>query len=286
MNKYLIIAARWCYQWVRPRPQFYHKVSESGVTTQKREVPLIVSLTSFPARKKIVSYTIETILSQTVKPDRVILWLAGEQFPKKEAELPSRLLKLRKYGLEIMWTDDIRSFKKLIPTLQLCPEAVIVTADDDVYYPPTWLEKLYNAYRAESDCIFCHKCVKLETDESGSLKPYNDWTTSRENFKDGSFSLMQIGSNGVLYSPHCLYKDVLRKDIFMEKALDADDIWFWAMASLAGTEVKVVNEPIDPLEGVFSIVPTSLWERNQQGNNDQVLQSLFQVYPTLRERIS
>lgn len=284
MNKYLNIAARWCYQWIRPRPKFYHKVNYSGVTAQKREVPLIVSLTSFPSRKKMVPYTIETILSQTVKPDRVILWLADEQFPKKEEELPRHLLKLREYGLEIIWTKDIRSFKKLIPALQICPDAVIVTADDDVYYPPTWLEKLYNEHKMHPDCIFCHKGVKVGTNENGSLKPYNEWTSSIES--DNASLIMQIGSNGVLYPPRCLHEDVTREDIFMNNAANADDIWFWTMAMLAGTPVKVVNEPLDPLEGVFSVVPVSLWDNNRMGNNDKVLQALIGFYPKLIERLS
>ena len=285
MIKYLNLALRWLYQWIRPRPIFYHKVTSIGVTTQEREVPLVVSLTSFPRRKKMVPYTIETILSQTVKPDRVILWLADEQFPKKERELPKHLLRLREYGLEIMWTKDIRSYKKLIPSLQLCPDAVIVTADDDVYYPPTWLEKLYDGYKEQPRMIYCHKCVKVETDEDGNLRPYNNWATMSSHDKVGSFLNMQIGSNGVLYPPYSLYKDVTREDIFMNNALDADDIWFWAMALLVNTTIKVVNEPLDPLEGVFSIMPVSLWDENRQGNNDRVIQKLIKLYPKLGELI-
>ncbi len=281
MKKYVTILLRWLYQWIRPRPVFYHKVKNVGVTTQKRDVPLVVSLTSFPKRKKMVPYTIETILSQTIKPDRVILWLADEQFPNKEKELPQHLLRLQEYGLEIRWTNDIRSFKKLIPSLCLCPDAIIVTADDDVYYPPTWLEKLYNEYREQPRSIYCHKSVKVETDEDGNLRPYKEWATIRTNDKVGSFFNMQIGSNGVLYPPHSLYKDVTREDIFISSALDADDIWFWAMALLADTTIKVVKDPLDPLEGVFSIEPISLWDNNRQGNNDLVLHNLIELYPKL-----
>ena len=55
--------------------------------------PLIIaSLTTFPQRINIVSETIKTILAQSIKPDKVILWLAEEQFPQKETELPERSL--------------------------------------------------------------------------------------------------------------------------------------------------------------------------------------------------
>ena len=63
--------------------------------------------------------TIKTLLKQTVKPDKVVLWLAEEQFPQKENELPSELLELQNFGLTIKWCTDIRSYKKLIPAFNV-----------------------------------------------------------------------------------------------------------------------------------------------------------------------
>lgn len=102
---------------------------------QKRKEEIIVSLTSFPGRIHLVHKTIQTILLQSVKPDLVELWLAKEQFPNYEKDLPNELTNLIQYGLKICWCSDYRSFKKLVPSLQEHPDAIIVTADDDVYYP-------------------------------------------------------------------------------------------------------------------------------------------------------
>ena len=85
----------------------------SGITDVKRERKVIVSLTSFPARIDTVYITIKSILMQSLKPDLIILWLAHEQFPQKENELPRNLLELKKYGLAIEWCYDIKSYKKL-----------------------------------------------------------------------------------------------------------------------------------------------------------------------------
>ena len=79
----------------------------SGVNNNKRDTKVIVSLTSFPARIDTVYITIRSILMQSLKPDIIILWLAQEQFPEKEKELPYNLLKLKKYGLTIEWCHDI-----------------------------------------------------------------------------------------------------------------------------------------------------------------------------------
>ena len=56
-------------------------VKDIGVTNNKRDTKLIVSLTTFPGRINSVHKTISTLLTQTLKPDEVILWLAEAQFP-------------------------------------------------------------------------------------------------------------------------------------------------------------------------------------------------------------
>ena len=54
-----------------------------GLNTEKRDELYIVSLTSFPARMEDIWITIETILRQSFKPDKIILWLGQDKFPGK-----------------------------------------------------------------------------------------------------------------------------------------------------------------------------------------------------------
>src|SRR5699024_12638905 len=52
------------------------------------------------------------LLRQTYPPDKIILWLAKEQFEGRNT-LPNNLLDLEKRGLEIVFCDeDLRSHKK------------------------------------------------------------------------------------------------------------------------------------------------------------------------------
>jgi hypothetical protein len=48
----------------------------------------IASLTSFPARINHTYISIECLLRQSVNPDRIILWLAEDQFPNQLNDLP------------------------------------------------------------------------------------------------------------------------------------------------------------------------------------------------------
>ena len=70
------------------RWQFYkHTVrfNRSGLnTTEQRPRKIIASLTSYPARINIVPYVIASILNQTMKPDKIILWLGNDRFPDEK----------------------------------------------------------------------------------------------------------------------------------------------------------------------------------------------------------
>lgn len=93
------------------------KFKDIGITKNKRKTKLIVSFTSYPARIYYLPYVVYSLLIQSVKPDKLILWLAKEQFPNLENDLPQSLLKLKNNGLTIKWCRDIKSYKKLIPAV-------------------------------------------------------------------------------------------------------------------------------------------------------------------------
>jgi hypothetical protein len=83
---------------------------------------IIISLTSYPARIETVVKTIRTLLNQTKKPKKILLWLALEQFPNRESELPCELQSMVGEGLIIEWCKDLKSFKKLIPAIKKYPD--------------------------------------------------------------------------------------------------------------------------------------------------------------------
>ena len=65
---------------------------------------------------------IETILSQSIKPDKVILYLSKVQFPRLEDDLPDSLLHMKASGLDIRFVEgDIRSHKKYYYVMQAYP---------------------------------------------------------------------------------------------------------------------------------------------------------------------
>ena len=200
---------------------------------------IIISLTSYPARIDTVHLTIESLLNQSMKADKVILWLAPEQFPNKEADLPRQLLDLRERGLTIDWYHDIKSYKKLIPALKKYPDAIIVTADDDNIYRPDWLKKLYESYLKYPECIHCHRITKFYRDPAG----FQVVAGGKDYHKAPSYLNKLVGLGGVLYPPHCFHKDILNEDLIKRLAPTNDDQWFWVQAALNGYKTRVVDNP-------------------------------------------
>lgn len=246
---------------------------------------IVVSLTSYPARINIVNKTIESLLDQSIKADKVILWLAPEQFPNKEADLPQELLDLREKGLIIDWYHDIKSYKKLIPTLKLYPDAIIVTADDDAIYQKTWLENLYKAYIDEPEMIHCHRAHKILLKHK-KITPYCKWINSSNIFGKSGYSIFFTGLGGILYPPHSLDNNVLNEEDFMNLCPQGDDIWFWANALKNNTKIHLLERAYYNPKLIAGSQETALWQSNIYDNkNDIQILNVVNKYPEILSKL-
>ena len=259
-------------------------VTEYGLTTEKSTPQIIVSLTSYPARIKTVNQCISTILSQSVKPDRVILWLADSQFINKEEDLPEKLLELKKYGLEIRWCEDIKALKKLLPSLREFPQDIIITADDDLYYPHNWLESLYRVYLKNQNCVCCDRISKLKFMDNKILKcgkkDYVPLCSSVPSFLNSIF-----GGSGCLFPPNSVSKEVFNVEMAYKMAYIADDLWLWAMIVLNKTKIVEVNGDKSDFQMIDGTVENSLCRKNKNRDFIKVYKELGEQYPQIIEYI-
>ncbi len=214
-------------------------VTENGLNTEPRDVRVVASLTTFPERISTVKETIKTLLLQTCKPDELVLWLANEQFPSGEESLPKDLLALKEFGLTIKWCKDLRSYKKLVPSLKEYPNDIIITFDDDIYYDKNVIEMLYNSYLKHPNCISTNRANRLKL-KNGKIKVLSVANLYWTRYKDETFKNSVTGCGGVLYPPHCLSDEATDESKFMSIMPTQDDVWFWAMAVLNKTKIRVV----------------------------------------------
>lgn len=199
-----------------------------GVNKVKiRKHKIYCSLTSYGRRVDLVHYTIVSLLMQSCKPDNIILWLDSENWSK--GNIPRSLQRLHKYGLTIKFCDDIKSYKKLVPMLKEDQDAIIVTADDDMFYPYNWFRGLVDAYERNPVNIYCYRADKINLAETGYALTYRQWDLDTKD-EIPSHLIMPVGSLGVLYPPWSLHKDTIDRNMFEELCPHSDDIWFWTMS--------------------------------------------------------
>lgn len=270
-------------------PWYRHKPTACGIEpdTRRYKHELVVSLTSFPARIHLVHFAIYSLLKQSMKPNRVVLWLGEDKFPGREKDLPSALLELKALGLEIRWCKDLKPATKLIPSLREWPEAIIVTADDDLYYPRHWLQSLYRSYLENENNIHSGGVHPIALDADGKPLSYAEWGWNpADSFP--SFQNTQVASFGALYPPHCLHPDVMDGAAFLRVSPSNDDFWFWAMAVRAGTRIQLVPSGRQPPIAIpgGNDTPTLFSLNGKGGGNDLCMANLLRAYPELLSRLA
>lgn len=203
--------------------------------------PLIVSVTSYPPRFSTLSLTLHSLLRQSVQADRTILWIAHADM----SLLPSDVTDLKVAGLEIRATEDIKSYKKVIPALDAFPQAFICTADDDIYYWPTWLERLVEeqlieTVKTKDRVVTCHRAHEIALDERGDIRPYEFWR--QDVFQQAtSILLFPTGMGGVLYPPGTLMHSATDREAAFTLCPNNDDIWLYWIGRRNGATYKTVG---------------------------------------------
>jgi hypothetical protein len=260
----------------------YYKISSpfatSGLAKSKNQVPIIISLTSFPARIDKVWLTIESVLRQKEKADKVLLWLYEGEFQGKYS-LPKNLLRLEKRGLEIRFCDEnLMPHKKYYYTMLEFPTANVVTIDDDMFYPTDLIAKLKLFHKKYPTSILCPITRKIQF-EKGEITEYKNWKYAKEN-SEPLFINLTMGGGGTMFPPNVLHSDVFDLKNLKSLALKADDLWLKIMSLKNKTKVvSMVGEYprfFIPLihEDNISLTDSNIGE----GRNDQIFKSLMEHY--------
>jgi hypothetical protein len=235
---------------------------------------LIISLTSYPRRFDCLPLTLLSLCNQSVKPDRIILWIAHSD----KEQLTEQIKAFEKADVEIRFCEDLKSYKKIIPTLENYPDSYIVTADDDLYYQSNWLEQLLERWKGDDSNVVAHRAHRIMFNNDSFPKPYHTWDWQyRDDITASAYNFPTCGA-GVLYPPNIFHSDVTKRGIFTDLAPNADDIWLYWMARLNGTKFKLTDTTHPLIEWPNSNNET-LWKDNiLKGDNDKQVNNLIQKY--------
>ena len=260
-------------------------IPSEPLNSERRDIIITASLTSFPARIEYVHYAIKSLMLQTCKPDRIVLWLAEEQFPNKK--LPKKLVDLENHGLEILWTKDFYGHKKYIHAVeQQKQNEVVITFDDDIIYPPKSIERLIRKHCEFPKCLVCERAQAINVKEDKLYNPGKWDTISDVGVNMPSYSLNPSPGGGCLIPYGAFYKDAINEEKFRELAYKNDDLWYMFMCAQNGTKIVKTRK----YHKIFSLVEGSqvvqmATENVQQNKNVEIMQGLIEEYPEAWRRI-
>lgn len=253
---------------------------ECGVSDEKYcDTEIIVSLTTYGRRVDDVCFTIESLMQQTRKANRIVLWLDQRD---RDKSLPRTLQLQQARGLEVRYTKDIRSYTKLIPALIAFPDAAIITVDDDLIYEFDILDRIISSYLLDPKSIHACRTHVMKFDKNDNLMSYNDWQMQSYDMNLPKRNFI-TGVGGTLYPPYSLSPEVLNEEVFTAICPTADDVWFTAMALVNGTSVRKVatrsglgedyclNPSVQDM-GLFRI------NTGENGHNDRQISAVFNKY--------
>lgn len=212
------------------------------VLSEKQDQDIIVTLTSYGKRVKgSAVYTIYSLLKQTVRPESIVLWLDEKEYGKDN--LPSVLVFLEKYGLEVRFANDIGPFTKIIHALRAFPDKHLITVDDDIYYSENFIEEMRMAHNIHPKAIVSGWAKVPEKDSDQRLKPYTDWPEYHhvnDDFEYDTKTLFPLGWAGVLYPAHTFDEEVANEEVFTRLCPKADDIWLYVMGVRCEAEKRIL----------------------------------------------
>jgi hypothetical protein len=218
------------------------------------------------------------MLNQTVKPQKIILWLGEEQFPKGEKGLPNNLLELIPLGLEIYFCEDIKAHKKYFFSFQKYADSHVVTVDDDVIYPRNLLEILVRTQQDHPNSVIANRVRTMEKGDT-HFTPYRTWKINSPEQANPSKKIFSTGVGGVLYKPHFFKPSFFDIEGIRKTDCRNDDIWLKAGQIANNIPVVFTNYYFKQFIEIPDSQKESLFSTNVfEADNDRQIKVIFDYF--------
>ena len=241
---------------------------------------LVVTLTTLPGRIEKILPALNSLLDQTVPPDRIFLALpAFSRREQKAYAVPEGLGNHPTVTL-LPVDRDWGPATKVIPVLrhyESAPDTMILAVDDDNVYPKTFLSTFLRYATAVPGAAFSLRGC--------SIPPSRRWRDCRE-FKGSEITSPALtdvieGCGGILVRPRFFDADFFDYAKAPAEAFFVDDIWISGHLARRGIPKYVL-----PFSGAFVYLPSLTTfsgpaldrEENRSGKNNNVMIDHFRAY--------
>lgn len=268
--------------------KFYEKlnITENILNKEPRKEKVVVSLTSFPARIDKVAPTIKSLMMQSYKPDRIVLWLADEQFPDKT--LPESITQLMDCGLEVEYCENVNGHKRHYKMLNMQKEdEVVITFDDDILFPKHCIKRIIKKHQKFPNAVVCDRGQNAVYDKEGRVLLPAFWSIrSPKGIRKPTYKMLISPGGGALFPKNCLHKDFCDLEKIRKYALNTGNVWLTFMAAENGTKMIKTHKNHRPFITVEDEQTVQLGvEAIVKGRYADTLELLKQDYPTSYDRV-
>lgn len=209
-----------------------------GRLYDRRQV--ICTMTTIPARLPVLHNSILSIMHQSVKPHKIVIYLGKELF--EGVKLPEQLLQLQEAGVEFRYVKDLRVHTKYYYALQEFNDSLVMTFDDDVMYHPDVLKELLKKHEKYPNCVITGRAHEILSKNNGSFEKYDNWKWDVHP-KKPSHLLFVTGVGGALYDPRLFtYKDTFNSGLFLRLTPNNDDLWLKCVEFMSGIPIATIYQ--------------------------------------------
>ena len=225
------------------------------------EDTVVVNVTTYPARDKFLYKALDYFKNQTLKPTKIILWLAKDEY--EENNLPDTILNCLNDGLltDIMFTYKNIYCHKRHECFKYFNYAFNIFIDDDIYYPVDFVK----------DLVHYSKIYNLPTSYFGKNMEYTG-TTWNMNAFNSEPDLKNRYYGGLSCIPPYMFP---MESLNYEKERDivcpkCDESWLQMWFIKNDIKVYNINEwklGASPFRLVEDSQQVSMWNENKQVKN-------------------
>lgn len=150
-------------------------------------IPVIVSMTSFPGRIYLVPKAYSHFIQhQTRKADRYVLWLSKAEFGGEKTASELGLEDIVSLGVEVHWCEEDSKIHIRHNSCREWPEAYNIMIDEDIFYPSTYIEELMAGAEKHPGCVISYfSCFEIFTGYKKYELPRFPWPSTRNKFNGG-----------------------------------------------------------------------------------------------------
>ena len=205
------------------------------IKNQRRQL-VVVSMTTIPKRKKRLMDNLPALLNQTYRYDKLIINI-DDNLSDEDYEWYENLKGLD-HRIEINKSEaKWRSCNKLLPTLKLYPHDIIITLDDDVFYPMDTIMELIVEHIKHPDCVIAHEINPIVVNEN-YITYVNGYDVKLKQVEWGKYL-----SNCALFPPYTFDgTDLYDYDKMMKCTHGThDELWFWIQSTINKVQCVGLN---------------------------------------------